>query len=174
MTPNLNLLSQISSDRLGFLVVDPHFFLKLDQCGIVYSYPTLKSFPILDYATVWFPIIKGKHWTLVIFDQKKKKLTHYDSMHGNGNEKLMTLKNFIIFKSNIEEKGYDATDIITENNQRVPKQVGGDDCGVHLLLNARLIQQGIDLQEDTYNEKDVKAARKVFKYELLVKKIMYE
>lgn len=122
------------------------FFTRLIDHGVKGTERTLRRLGvnkdnILDIEIILMPICQGNHWTLVVVEPRKRKISHFDSMNPAGSDgKRALAKDWmrtVLGDSFVEEEWSFA-------KYRAPRQTNGWDCGVHTVLNGVCLGLGIE------------------------------
>lgn len=101
----------------------------------------VKPETFLELETIFIPICKGFHWTLVVIRPKHQQIYHLDSLNANGSaalkeKTLAWIRTFL--GSRFNEKEW------TMMNVPSPRQSNSDDCGVHTITNGICVGLGIN------------------------------
>ena len=110
---------------------------------------------------IFVPInINDVHWTLAVIDMDTKVIRYYDSMGGDGQTYLDTLKRYIADewadKKSPTAPAWMSHWRLIRGTTATPQQDNEDDCGVFVLCSADLLGQGLPL---TFNQQDLIDAR---------------
>ena len=117
---------------------------------------------LLETEQVFIPINSGMHWTLCVVSGKEKTITHYNSLGGNGQGYVNTVKNWV--KTELGTHFVESEWVITARGES-PQQANMDDCGVFAITNARQIMLGLD--PTSYNASQIPLQRKRIVAELI-------
>ena len=149
----------------NFKSVDSFFYTKIKNWRIIETLHNFDVKGLFEWNAVFIPICEHGHWRLIVFKPKTLELDYYDSMGFDGKLYLEKVKDFIQCKA--KDAGIDTSAGIKVSNKACPKQKGTDDCGVHLLLCAKIITKNIEITEDSFSSQDARLARKIIKHELI-------
>ena len=161
----LKMIVEKNDSGNRFQVLDPMFYTKIKTCGISMSYPGLKKADFFNCQSVFIPVCEGLHWRLIIFNVDLLELQYFDSLGFDGEEIMMTIKNFIEYKCSQENITLNSEIKLAKKDS--PKQEGSDDCGVYVLLNSLMVLKGNDVHSTSYETTDAKNAIKFSKYEMI-------
>lgn len=81
---------------------------------------------------------EGTHWSLLIIDLETKTIQHFDSLKGPGNRSISSEFSKKISKS-LGQMIYQEVECFKQSMESM-------DCGVHILVNAMRVMQGIDVK----------------------------
>ena len=129
-----------------------------------YNYDNIKrwtkKFNIFLLDKVFIPVnINNTHWTMIVVYIQLKRIHYYDSMNGPGIDRYLKHV-FRWLKDESKEKyrnRYAVEDIqwqLIEQEDNVPQQENGWDCGVFSILAADFLSDNIPL-EDSYSQSEV-------------------
>lgn len=101
----------------------------------------VKKDNFLDIETLFIPICRGSHWTIVVIRPKHRQIYHLDSMRPTGsqdlkNKALAFIREFL--GSAFVENEWSIMSMAT------PQQNNADDCGMHTITNGICLGLGID------------------------------
>jgi len=117
---------------------------------------------LLDTEQVFIPINSGMHWTLCVVSGTNKTITHYNSLGGNGQRYVNTVRDWVK-----EELGsaFEESEWTLVPNGPSPQQANMDDCGVFTITSARQIMLGMTPM--SYNAGQIPLQRKRIVAELI-------
>lgn len=146
------------------------FYPKLSRQGYNSVRRWTKKVDIFAKDMVLYPIHLGVHWCLAVIDFTKKEIRYYDSMGGENNECLETLKNYLVSEhKNKKGTDYDVSDWKLTSMMKIPQQMNGSDCGVFACKFAEYNSINRDL---TFEQDDMPCFRRAMVWEILNKKLL--
>lgn len=139
-------ITNVKTQTRKCLMPGSFFFTRLLDHGVKGTERALRRLGvtkdnILDIETILMPICQVHHWTLVVVEPRKRRISHFDSLNPAGSDRKRTLaKDWM--KSVLG-------DAFTEEEwscvkYRAPQQCNGWDCGVHTVLNGLCLGLGIE------------------------------
>lgn len=101
----------------------------------------IKADTFLDVETIFIPICRGSHWTIVVIRPKHRQIYHLDSLDANGSallkqKALAWVRTFL--GSRFHENDWTMMGVPS------PRQSNSDDCGVHTITNGICLGLGIN------------------------------
>lgn len=107
-----------------------------------------------DIDSIFFPINRAHHWTLLVVRPKLRQIFHLDSLSPQGhtalkNHALKWVRNFL--GASFVENEWSLNDVASV------QQCNGVDCGVHVITNGICVALGID--PNTYMATDMPMQR---------------
>ncbi|KAK5065082.1 hypothetical protein LTR84_000918 [Exophiala bonariae] len=117
---------------------------------------------LLETEQVFIPINSGMHWTLCVVSGKEKTITHYNSLSGNGQGYVNTIKDWV--KTELGTHFVESEWAVRARGES-PQQANMDDCGVFAITSARQIMLG--LAPTSYNASQIPLQRKRIIAELI-------
>lgn len=117
---------------------------------------------LLETEQVFIPINSGMHWTLCVVSGKNKTITHYNSLGGNGQRYVNTVKAWV--KEELGSSFKESEWTLVANGES-PQQANMDDCGVFTITSARQIMLGMTPM--SYNAGQIPLQRKRIVAELI-------
>jgi Ulp1 family protease len=161
-----------------------------------------KKVNVFEQEKLFFPIIYNSHWTLAVIFMHKKEIHYYDSMMGNNSNNDMGIIIFdsllhwmkdvqtkLIWSEELQ-KNVERSAITTLQVDRtqqvdwtqwrlvntdindVPQQVGGNDCGVFIIMFADYISNNINLK-NAFHQSDIKHFRMMIAASILKNRLIY-
>lgn len=139
-------ITDVKAQTRKCLMPGSFFFTRLLDHGVRGTERTLRRLGvnkdnILDIETILMPICQVNHWTLVVVEPRKRKISHFDSLNPAGSDgKRALAKDWvktILGGSFVDEEWSFA-------KYRAPRQTNGWDCGVHTVLNGVCLGLGIE------------------------------
>lgn len=129
-----------------------------------------KKVNIFGYDLVLIPVHLGLHWCLAVIDFKQRKIMYYDSMGGQNNECLNSLKAYLKDESKDKRKtDYDTSNWKLEAVKNIPQQMNGSDCGMFALKYGEYITRGAKI---TFTQAHMPYFRQRTVYEIIMNKIL--
>lgn len=109
-----------------------------------------------DIDSIFLPINRNKHWTLLVVRPKSRQILHLDSLNPQGN---IALKNCALKWV----RGFLGASFVESewslNNIASAQQYNGVDCGVHVITNSICVALGIDPDSYTTSEMPMQRLR---------------
>ena len=139
-------ITDVKAQTRKCLMPGSFFFTRLLDHGVRGTERTLRRLGvnkdnILDIETILMPICQVNHWTLVVVEPRKRKISHFDSLNPAGSEgKKALAKDWM--KTILEDSFVDEEWSFA--NYKAPRQTNGWDCGVHTVLNGVCLGLGIE------------------------------
>lgn len=139
-------ITDVKTQTRKCLMPGSFFFTRLLDHGVRGTERTLRRLGvnkdnILDIETILMPICQVNHWTLVVIEPRKRKISHFDSLNPAGSDGKRTLAKewmkTILGDSFVDEEWSFA-------KYKAPRQTNGWDCGVHTVLNGVCLGLGIE------------------------------
>ncbi|XP_063300860.1 sentrin-specific protease 1-like isoform X1 [Pelobates fuscus] len=131
-----------------------------------------KKVDIFSMNIILVPVHLGVHWCLAVIDFRKKSITYYDSMGGLNNEACRILLHYLKQES-LDKKGvcFDTNDwtLSCKNNQEIPQQMNGSDCGMFACKYADYITKDKPI---TFTQRHMPYFRKKMVWEILHQKLL--
>ncbi|XP_017885786.1 sentrin-specific protease 1-like [Ceratina calcarata] len=129
-----------------------------------------RKIDIFAQELIVVPIHLGIHWCMSIIDFRDKTIRYYDSMGGDNQKCLASLRNYLEAES-LDKKGkpFDTRDWKLVNVKDIPQQMNGSDCGVFSCMFAEFICAN---RKITFAQEDMSYFRKKMVYEILNSKIL--
>ncbi|GAB5588516.1 Sentrin-specific protease 2 [Umbelopsis nana] len=129
-----------------------------------------KRVDIFAKDMVLIPVNSSLHWTLAVFDFRKKQLAMYDSLGGNNMRLVKALLQYLEDEHMDKKKiAYDSSDWSVYIPKDIPHQRNGDDCGVFACTFAERIARD---SEFDFTQKDMMDLRKNMVYEIIQKQLL--
>lgn len=117
---------------------------------------------LLETEQVFIPINSGMHWTLCVVSGQDKTITHYNSLGGNGQRYVNTVKAWV--KEELGSSFKESEWTLVPNGES-PQQANMDDCGVFTITSARQLMLGMTPM--SYNAGQIPLQRKRIVAELI-------
>jgi len=117
---------------------------------------------LLEVEKVFVPINSGMHWTLCVVQPKAKKITHYNSLSGNGSNYVQNVKRWVETELG---SSFNEQEWTLEDRGPSPQQTNMDDCGVFTITSARQIMLGFTPM--SYKSSQIQTQRKRIVAELI-------
>lgn len=107
------------------------FYPRLLQNGYSAVCRWTKRTDIFSYDVLIIPIHLTAHWCLCVVDFSSKRITYFDSLHGDNEICLETIRDYLCQES-IEKKKtkFELDGWKFECTKNIPMQTNGSDCGV--------------------------------------------
>ncbi|KAI8578229.1 hypothetical protein K450DRAFT_247854 [Umbelopsis ramanniana AG] len=129
-----------------------------------------KRVDIFSKDMVLIPVNSSLHWTLAVFDFRKKQLAMYDSLGGNNVRLVKALLQYLEDEHMDKKKTpYDASDWSIYVPKDIPHQRNGDDCGVFACTFAERISRD---NEFDFTQSDMIDLRQNMVYEIIQKQLL--
>lgn len=124
-----------------------------------------KKFNVFLKDKIFIPVnISNTHWTMIVVYIKLKEIHYYDSMSGPGVNRF--LKHILQWLKDESKEKYNNEYIINNNEwilidqeEDVPQQRNGFDCGMFTILCADFLSDNIPLS-NSYNQNEISSYRK--------------
>ncbi|KAJ4414134.1 hypothetical protein N0V82_008101 [Gnomoniopsis sp. IMI 355080] len=101
----------------------------------------VKKENFLEIETIFIPICRGLHWTIVVLRPKHRQIYHLDSLQPAGQkdlkDKALAFVHQFLGSAFIEDE-WKTMSMLT------PQQHNADDCGMHTITNGICLGLGID------------------------------
>ena len=139
-------ITNVKTQTRKCLMPGSFFFTRLLDHGVKGTERTLRRLGvnkdnILEVQIILMPICQVNHWTLVVVEPPKRRISHFDSLNPAGSDSKRELAKewmkSILGDSFIEAEWSYA-------RYRAPRQTNGWDCGVHTVLNGVCLGLGIE------------------------------
>ncbi|MBE3044657.1 hypothetical protein IMZ48_19270 [Candidatus Bathyarchaeota archaeon] len=139
-------ITDVKTQTRKCLMPGSFFFTRLLDNGVKNTERSLRRLGvnkgnILDIETILMPICQGSHWTLVVVEPRKRRISHFDSLNPAGSEAKRTVARdwmrSILGDAFVEEEWRVV-------KYRAPQQFNSFDCGVHTVLNGMCLGLGIE------------------------------
>ena len=111
----------------------------------------------LDHVNIFVPVTRNGHWVSLWFDTPRRTIKYLDSYYQGGGNHANAVKSYLEdFERTIGRERQQPWTCVSTTHIRshedathiyVPKQLGGDDCGVYVFIFATLISQGRQINE---------------------------
>ena len=101
---------------------------------------------IFAHDIILVPVHIHNHWTIAIIDLRVKHIKYMDSLGGENNECLDTLLDYLA--QELKDKKNRQLDVYERrryNDQNLPKQENGSDCGVFTLKFADFVARDAEI-----------------------------
>jgi sentrin-specific protease 1 len=156
------LCSASNGARLPSHYFNSFFMTKLLENG-QYNYGQVKrwskKFDVFALDRVFIPInLNNTHWVMAVVFVQKKEIHYYDSMSGSGKRYLDAMLKWLVDEAR-EKKGEQLDPEqwkLSDQEQNVPQQQNGYDCGVFSIMCADYVSDNLPLsyvQEDMQNNR---------------------
>ena len=122
---------------------------------------------------VLFPVLLEEHWTLVVLDSRGRKptLRYFDSCGGFQLNVVAELSLFVVKQKEVREGViWRPEDVVVINEGGLPRQEGGDDCGVYMCTFAKFYVLGLD---PNFHQGDIVYLRRRMALELATKRMRW-
>ena len=106
---------------------------------------SIYSLNIFSFNLLPIPVHLTDHWILVVVNNSCHSILSYDSDGGSHIKICQKVQEYLSLESKDKSKPLAAKYEIRESGE-IPQQVNGDDCGLFVLLFARKLLRGQDLQ----------------------------
>jgi len=124
-----------------------------------------KKFNVFSKDKIFIPVnISNTHWTIIVVFIKLKEIHYYDSMGGSGINRY--LKHILHWLKDESKEKYNNEYIINNNEWKlidqeddVPQQRNGFDCGMFTILCADFLSDNIPLN-NSYDQNEISSYRK--------------
>lgn len=139
-------ITNVKAQTRKCLMPGSFFFTRLLDHGVKGTERTLRRLGvtkdnILDIETILMPICQVHHWTLVVVEPKKRRISHFDSLNPAGSDAKRALAKdwmkSVLGDAFIEDEWCCV-------KYRAPQQCNGWDCGIHTVLNGLCLGLGIE------------------------------
>ena len=139
-------ITNVKAQTRKCLMPGSFFFTRLLDHGVEGTERTLRRLGvtkdnILDIETILMPICQVHHWTLVVVEPRKRRISHFDSLNPAGSDGKRALARDWM-KSVLGDAFLDEEWSCVK--YRAPQQCNGWDCGVHTILNGLCLGLGIE------------------------------
>lgn len=102
----------------------------------------VKKENFLEIETIFMPICRSSHWTLLVIRPKHRQICHLDSMNPGGSADIRAKG--LSFVKDVLSTDFHENEWTTLTAVRSPRQSNCDDCGVHVITNGICMGLGID------------------------------
>lgn len=139
-------ITNVKAQTRKCLMPGSFFFTRLLDHGVKGTERTLRRLGvtkdnILDIETILMPICQVHHWTLVVVEPQKRRISHFDSLNPAGSDRKRALAKdwmkSVLGDAFIEDEWHSV-------KYRAPQQCNGWDCGIHTVLNGLCLGLGIE------------------------------
>uniref|UniRef100_A0A915DMI0 Ubiquitin-like protease family profile domain-containing protein n=1 Tax=Ditylenchus dipsaci TaxID=166011 RepID=A0A915DMI0_9BILA len=137
---------------------DTHFYTELEQKGMVDLKKWTKKLDVFAYDILIVPIHQTGHWALVIVDLRRKTISYYDSLLGDGANTLRIIRKFLEQTEKPENTNrFNKKVWLCDSPKDIPKQKNGYDCGLFLCCFADRVSKEEKLD---FNQEQMPKIRK--------------
>lgn len=107
-----------------------------------------KKFDAFKMDKIFMPVnLNNTHWVMAVVFVQKKEIHYYDSMSGNGLRYMKHILQWLVDEANDKKKiKLDTSDWILKDDDPVPQQRNGFDCGVFSIMCADYLSDNLPLQ----------------------------
>lgn len=125
---------------------------------------------IFSFDILLVPVHLGAHWCMAVIDFQNKQIEYYDSMGGNNDVCLETLREYLVAESlDKKKKQFDLSGWGTVCRKDIPQQMNGSDCGMFSCKFAEFASRRAQI---VFTQEHMPYFRKRMVYEICTHKLM--
>ena len=117
---------------------------------------------LLQCEMVFVPVHSGAHWTLLVLHPTKRRIEYYDSLNGYAGPFISGVKEWLACELGDDWHEEEWSAHVGES----PQQDNGNDCGVFLVTNAKMLMLGW-APTGAYGSRDMETQRQRLAAEIL-------
>lgn len=164
-------LNMVTDQNKAVYCWTTHFYTTLKQKGYqgVARWAKRRKINVFEKDRVIVPInIMGTHWALAVIDNRRKRISYFDSLASRGNIAAVELLQVYMSKEAerllLPQVTYDLIP-----GEKTPQQQNGYDCGVFTCTVAKCISGEQPLR---FSQQDMRNIRRRMAYEIILQKLL--
>ncbi|KAJ2156019.1 hypothetical protein GGF46_005463 [Coemansia sp. RSA 552] len=113
------------------------FYSWLKESGYAKVRRWTRRVKLFEKDLVIVPVHLGVHWCCAVVDFRSKQISYYDALHGDNQECLETLMDYLCEESKDKLKQeFDTQGWVLACDKQIPRQGNGYDCGLFAIMFA--------------------------------------